>query len=186
VKSDPLTLIPGLLIATPSLADPNFNRTAILMLQHDDEGSLGLVLNRPTKHACSEVAKSLNIEWELDDTHFVSLGGPVEPQSLWMVHPNHWIFDESIQIGSGLAVSRSESALRRMCLAGEAQLRMFIGYAGWGPGQLEEEIKAGAWILTDVTDALIFRTADAEVWDRAFAQIGIDPGFLVSSNETLH
>ena len=169
--TDELHLIPGVLVATPSLLDPNFHHTVILMLQHDEEGSLGLVLNRPTKHPCAEVARSLDIEWGLDENHFISVGGPVEPQSLWMVHPNHWLFEESIQIGSGLAVSRSESALRDMCMAREERLRMFIGYAGWGPGQLEQEIKDGSWIITEATNTLIFQTADAEVWDLSLIHI---------------
>ena len=186
MKENALNLLPGVLIAMPSLLDPNFNRTAVLMVQHDDEGSLGLVLNRPTKHACAEVAKSLDISWSLDENHFIAVGGPVEPQSLWMVHPSEWAFEESIQIGAGLSVSRSETALRALCRAREDLIRMFIGYAGWGPGQLEQEIKEGAWLVTHSSESLIFETAEAEIWDRAFQQIGIDPGFLVASTETLH
>ena len=181
-----LDLTPGVLIAMPSLIDPNFNRTAVLMLQHNDEGSLGLVLNRPTKHACAEVARSLDIEWEQSDQQVISVGGPVEPQSLWMVHPDEWVFDDSIQIGAGLAVSRSETALRQMCVAGEEKVRMFIGYAGWGPGQLEQEIKEGAWLVTDQTKNLVFQTPDTDIWTEALRQMGVDPGFLVSSTETLH
>ncbi|MGB0648061.1 MAG: YqgE/AlgH family protein, partial [Bradymonadia bacterium] len=84
--TEQLSLVPGVIIATPNLIDPNFRRTVVVMLQHDDDGTLGLVLNRPTEHLCSAVTDSLDIGWTLDEESYLSVGGPVEPQSLWIVH----------------------------------------------------------------------------------------------------
>ena len=186
MTSSELTLVPGILLAMPSLQDPNFHRTVILMLQHDDDGALGLILNRPTRHACGDVARSLDIDWKLDENRFISVGGPVEPQSLWMLHSNGWMFDETIQVGASLAVSRSERALRQMCQAGEEKIKMFVGYAGWGPGQLEQEIREGSWLTTELSHELVFETAEAEIWDSAFETLGVNPGYLVDPTETLH
>lgn len=184
--SELMNLVPGVLIAMPKLIDPNFRRTVVLVLQHDDEGTLGLVLNRPTSHLCSTVAESLDIEWELGDTRYISVGGPVEPQSLWMVHSNGLQFNETIEIGARLAVSRSEQALRKICQTGEDRIKMFVGYAGWGPGQLEQEIREGAWLTTELTERLVFDISEAEIWGFALQELGIDPLHLATATETLH
>jgi putative transcriptional regulator len=181
-----MNLVPGILIAMPKLVDPNFRRTVVVVLQHDDEGTVGLVLNRPTSHRCSAVAESLDISWELGEGRFISVGGPVEPQSLWMVHSNALRFNETIEIGSKLAVSRSEQALRHICEAGEHRVKMFVGYAGWGPGQLEQEIREGAWLTTELTDRLMFDIAEPEIWGVALQELGIDPLHLATPTDTLH
>jgi putative transcriptional regulator len=184
--SQVMNLVPGILIAMPKLVDPDFRRTVVVVVQHDDEGSVGLVLNRPTSHRCSAVAESLDISWDFGEARFISVGGPVEPQSLWIVHSNELRFKETIEIGSQLAVSRSEQALRHICEVGENRIKMFVGYAGWGPGQLEQEIRAGAWLTTGLTDHLVFDVAEPEVWDVALQKLGIDPLHLATPTDTLH
>jgi putative transcriptional regulator len=184
--SDVMNLVPGILIAMPKLVDPNFRRTVVLVLQHDDEGSVGLVLNRPTGHLCSTVAESLDISWDIGEARYISIGGPVEPQSLWMVHPDGLQFNETIDIGARLAVSRSEQALRQICEAGEDRIKMFVGYAGWGPGQLEQEIREGAWLTTELTERIVFDVADPELWGVALQELGVDPLHLATPTDTLH
>ena len=183
--TDQLSLVPGVIIATPNLIDPNFRRTVVLMVQHDDEGTLGLVLNRPTEHLCSAVTDSLEIGRTFDEESYLSVGGPVEPQSLWIVHPASQQFSETINIGAELAVSRSERALRELCDVDHPKLRLFVGYAGWGPGQLDQEIREGAWLTTELTSQLVFDVAEPEIWDYALGTLGINALHLSMSTDTL-
>jgi len=180
-----LSLVPGVIIATPNLVDPNFRRTVVVMLQHDDEGTVGLVLNRPTEHLCRAVTDSLDIEWTFDEASYLTVGGPVEPQSLWIVHSASHQFSETINIGADLAVSRSEQALREVCDSDAEQIKLFIGYAGWGPGQLEQEIRDGAWLTTKLSRQLVFDVAEPEIWDYALGTLGINSLHLSMSTDTL-
>ncbi|MGC6416898.1 MAG: YqgE/AlgH family protein [Bradymonadia bacterium] len=171
---------PGLLIAMPQLLDPNFHRSVILMLEHGDEGALGLVINHETEHRCRDVAESFGLDWTPGDEIFLRRGGPVEKQSLWMVHADRWRFDETLMVGAGMAVSRSKKALEEMFLADESKLRLIIGYAGWGAGQLESELAEGSWIYTDISPEMIFEWSADSMWERALRTAGIDPAHLVS------
>jgi putative transcriptional regulator len=172
---------PGALIAVPQLQDPNFHRSVVVMIQHDADGALGLVVNHPTHHGCRDVAAGFGLPWPGGDNGRLRRGGPVEPQSLWMLHDDGWGFDETMRVADGVSVSRSREALTRMCQGGEDHLRLLVGYAGWGPGQLEREIAAGSWIVAETTAALVFAWPADEVWSRALSQLGIDPAHLVES-----
>ncbi len=170
---------PGVLIAVPQLADPNFHRSVVMMIQHDRDGALGLIVNQPTHHGCVDVTTGFGLPWGGDGDARLRRGGPVEPQSLWMLHPDGWGFDETMRVADGLSVSRSREALTRMCEAGEAELCLLVGYAGWGPGQLEREIAAGSWITGPSVADMVFEWAPDEVWLRALSNLGIDPAHLV-------
>ncbi len=176
---------PGVLIAVPQLKDPNFRRSVIVMVEHDEKGALGLVVTHALSHTCAAVASGFGLEWPGPREANVLKGGPVEPQSLWMLHADGWCFDETMRVADGVAVSRSKEALERMCKGGEATLRMLVGYAGWGPGQLEGEIASGAWITGPVTPQIVFEWGPKEVWVRALHAMGIDPAHLVESAGTL-
>lgn len=176
---------PGTLIAVPQLEDPNFLRSVVVMVQHGREGALGLVINHELSHDCADVAKGFGLAWPGREGARLAKGGPVEPQSLWMLHADGWCFDETMRVAEGIAVSRSREALTRMCEAEEPHLRMLVGYAGWGAGQLEAEISAGAWIVGPTTLELIFEWPPEEVWSRALEQLGIDPAHLVEGASTV-
>ncbi|MCA9541736.1 MAG: YqgE/AlgH family protein, partial [Myxococcales bacterium] len=158
------TTAPGVLIAVPQLLDPNFLRSVVVMIDHDERGALGLVVNQPLPHQCAAVAAGFGLAWGGDEDAPLLRGGPVEPQSLWMLHDDGWWFDETMRVADGVGVSRSREALTRMCEGGEAKLRLLIGYAGWGPGQLEGEIAAGSWIVAKVSPALVFEWPADEIW----------------------
>ena len=176
---------PGLLIAVPQLRDPNFERAVVLMVEHSAQGALGLVLTQTIEHPCAAVTEGFGLEWPGGAGAQLLKGGPVEPQSLWMLHPDGWCFDETMRVADGIAVSRSREALERMCNAGEANLRMLVGYAGWGPGQLEQEISTGAWIVGPVSVQAVFEWTSEAVWLRVLHGMGIDPAFLVEGAGTL-
>ncbi len=176
---------PGVLIAMPELVDPNFHRAVVVMIQHDAEGALGLIINHPLTHRCADVAAGFGLPWAGPSDLELGRGGPVEQQSLWMLHDDGWGFDETMRVCDGVSVSRSKEALDRMCRGGERRLRLFVGYAGWGPGQLEGEIQGGSWLTAAAGATQIFDWPADEIWARSVRSLGIDPAFLVGGGHTL-
>ena len=176
---------PGILIAVPQLVDPNFLRSVVVMIEHNEDGALGLVVNHPTDQPCASIVEALGLPWHGGETDLLLRGGPVEPQSLWMLHNDSWSFDETMRVFSGVAVSRSRDALTRMSEAGEQRLLLTVGYAGWGAGQLEHEISAGAWITSNPTEALVFDAPRDRVWEQALWSMGINPAHLVEGGGTV-
>jgi putative transcriptional regulator len=183
--SEVFSAAPGILIAVPQLDDPNFHRAVVAMIEHDHQGALGLVINFDLPHTCAEVATGFDLPWPGGAHAMLRRGGPVEPQSLWMLHDDGWCFDETMRVADAIAVSRSREALTRMCEGGESKLRLYVGYAGWGPGQLEAEIARGSWIVGEMDPAMVFEWDPKEVWARSLARLGIDPAHLVDGAGTV-
>jgi len=175
------TTAPGILIAVPQLDDPNFHRGVVLMIEHNEEGARGLIVNLELDHPSSAVAKELGLNWPGRPNALLRRGGPVEPQSLWMLHDDGWAFSETMRVVPGVSVSRSREALTRMCQGSEQRLVFLIGYAGWGPGQLEREIAQGSWVSSRATAELVFEWRPDEIWARALGAMGIDPAHLVEA-----
>jgi putative transcriptional regulator len=153
------SLAGSFLVARPTLLDPNFRRTVVLMLSHDEGGALGVVVNRPAK---------------VEGAPFpVFAGGPCPSQGLIMLHGHaEWLDDPSAeeekQVCPGVFLGDNGSAER---VAGEdrepsSRYRMIVGYAGWSPGQLEGELEAGAWVVTAASGELVFDTPPEELWER--------------------
>ena len=163
----------------PQLLEQTFHRSVVIMLEHNEDGALGLVINHETDHFCSEVADSFQLAWPTGDHLHLRRGGPVESQSLWMLHDDGWFFEETTLVAPGIAASRSREALTRMFEADERRLRLLVGYAGWGPGQLEEEIASGSWLTSDAHSDMLFEWAAEDVWERSLRAMGVDPAFLV-------
>lgn len=180
------TIAPGLLLAMPQLDDPNFSRAVVLMIEHGDEGSFGLILNHPSTLSVAELLESLELTWQGDPSHVVWSGGPVMPTSGWVLHSpvaDLPIGDESergtVAITDDITLSASTTALAAIAAHPPQQSRFLLGYAGWGPGQLAVEMSQGSWLHADVTPELVFETDPAEMWEQALAQLGIDPESIV-------
>jgi len=171
--------VPGVLVAMPQLLDPNFERSVVVMVEHDHRGAVGLVVNQAIEHACSAVCDELALPWPGAADAQLLRGGPVEPQGLWMLHDDGWGFEETMRVCPGVAVSRSREAIARMCAAREARLSLLVGYAGWGGGQLEREILEGSWLVAPCSAELVFEWPRAEVWTLALRSLGVDPAHLV-------
>lgn len=176
---------PGVLIAVPQLMDGHFERAVVVMVEHDQDGALGLVINHALERRCHEVVDGFELPWPGVSEDRLRRGGPVEPQSLWMLHDDGWCFDETIRVSGGVSVSRSSEAISRLCIGGESSLRLLVGYAGWGAGQLESEIQAGSWIVGELSAELVFEWPTAEIWVRALGALGIDPAFLVEGADLI-
>ena len=174
------SLAPGLLLAMPQLHDPNFTRSVVLMIEHGDNGSFGLVVNQPSNIKASELLDSLDMTWKGDPDAVVWSGGPVSPETGWVLHEPYDRLPASgklgdgptVQVGPGLALTTSPDALRTIAADPPARIRLLLGYSGWAAGQLAAEMARGSWLHADADPALIFGDAD-EMWAAAIASLGI-------------
>ncbi len=159
-----------LLISEPFLPDPNFERTVVLLCEHNEEGSFGFVLNKPSILKLSEVMERIH---NMDEIIYV--GGPVQQDSLHYIHRN-MILENAIQIGDGISWGGSFENLILLAETKQisaADIRFFLGYSGWGPGQLETELESDSWIVCDlVTDQLLFDTDSQLMWKKALGNLG--------------
>ena len=173
----------------PQLVDPNFNRTVVLLCKHNEEGAFGLVMNRPlvtTGPVVVEVrgqAEALEKTTELSERELqVWLGGPVEPQRSWILAGHSEDEDDEgrgVRVADGLYLSTSPALLHRLLgPTPPARTRLIVGYSGWGPGQLEAELEASAWLISDINGNLIFSTPAERMWEAAIRRLGADPAAL--------
>lgn len=175
------SLAPGFLIAMPQLMDSNFERTVVLMIEHSGAGAMGLVINRSAPLTFRDLAKSQKLEVATarrDEPLF--LGGPVEPYRGFVLHDSTAV-DERNEILPGLFLSVTSDALTPLLLDEQATLRFCLGYAGWGPGQVEHEMKQGSWLFSEASQQAVLRDDPEQVWEQVIRSMGIDPGRLVTT-----
>jgi putative transcriptional regulator len=176
---------PGILVASPQMIDPFFSRTVILMCEHNDEGSMGLVVNRPLGIPLESVLEQLHLPRPKPVTDPVLWGGPVMGESgFLLVRDALMPPDEgSIPINERVFVTSSRDTLER-AVAGEVASPYFLclGYAGWGPGQLDIEIQRGTWICLELDESLIFDLPHPEKYDRCLATLGVEVGQIWMRN----
>lgn len=171
-----------LLIAVPQLLDPNFKRSVVLILHHDKEGAFGLVVNDPLNISLPDFANSQQIPCHRGCIlQSVYCGGPVEPYRGWILHEDPELIEKQ-EVGGDLYVSGSNESLK-ICLEGGKQpFRFLLGYAGWGPTQLEKELEEGSWIVSPVDTKYIFLKNPQDIWDAMLHDLGIDPASLVQGH----
>jgi putative transcriptional regulator len=177
------SLAPSLLLSMPQLADPNFNRTVVLLCKHSGEGAFGLVVNRPLI-TTGRIVVNLDPPVTPDHDLQVWIGGPVEPQRSWILIGDEPEGDDQggMRVSDGLYLSTSPDLLRRLLEPiPPQQARLMIGYSGWGPGQLEAELEQSAWLLSDVDRDLVFNTPPERMWEAAIRRLGADPAALHTS-----
>ena len=173
---------PTLLLSMPQLQDPNFARTVVLLCDFIPEGAFGLVLNRPTAMPASEMVK-LHPPVVGGNDMPLCIGGPVEPERGWILLGEPPEDAEHRTIRDGLYLSTSPALLRRILEAPRrTRARVLAGYAGWGPGQLDEELAQSAWLMSDVDLDLVFDVDPAIMWETAIRRLGADPAALQTSH----
>lgn len=180
------TVAPGLLIAMPSLADPSFFRSVVVLCAHTSEGAFGLVINQELELPVAAICAESDVEWLGDTTRKVYCGGPVERQRGWILHPSDARFEGSQIVDDGLAITASQDALEAYGQDPDGRFRLVLGYAGWGAGQLDEEIAHGSWLTAPIDAALIFNTARQAIWRHALISVGVDPAHLVDAGTRLN
>ncbi|MCB9598216.1 MAG: YqgE/AlgH family protein [Sandaracinaceae bacterium] len=179
-----IDLAPGLLVAAPGTTCPFFDHTLVLLVEHSEDGALGFVVNRPTETPVTSL-----LDGDEDDDFATRLegevwvGGPVAPDTGWV------LFDptsgdaedvEAVELCDRVAVSASRAFLDLLAAGrGPTRYALLLGYAGWGPGQLDDEIREGSWIPIDLDPALVFDADPEQRWLLALATLGIDPARVV-------
>lgn len=158
-----------LLVAGPSLLDPNFWRTVVLVVEHTDDGALGLVLNRPAEASVGDAVPQLRPLLDLDEQLFI--GGPVQPSSVIVLaefeDPGDAAllsFDHIGVLGTGVSLEQPVVGVRRS--------RAFVGHSGWGPGQLDSELLRGDWILEPARREDAFSAGARELWSQVLTRKG--------------
>jgi putative transcriptional regulator len=165
-----------LLIAEPFLNDPNFARSVILICEHGEEGTIGFALNRTTELTLSDLLPELYTQLK------VYQGGPVQMDTLHMIHRIPHILDGN-ELNNGVFWGGSYEALQdavtnKVCKP--TDIRLFVGYSGWSPGQLERELLENSWIVADMSVDLLFETEPEDVWKRAISLLGNDFAYLAN------
>jgi len=159
-----------LLISEPFLPDPNFERTVVLLCEHNEEGSFGFVINKPSLVKVNEVMEDMK---QLEETVFI--GGPVQQDTLHFLHRNSEI-ENAVKIRDDIFWGGDfESLLTKLETSSlkSTDVRFYLGYSGWGPGQLESELEEDSWIICDyVTDELLFDTTPEVIWRKALDSMG--------------
>jgi putative transcriptional regulator len=164
-----MTSIRGqLLIAGPALLDPNFRRTVVLVIEHSDEGALGLVLNRSSENLVGEVAPELESVVDPDSALF--MGGPVQPSGVIILGRFEDPEDSALVSFDDVGVLRAENSLADP--PGLLEARAFAGHSGWGPGQLDAELEQGDWILEPATANDAFCADPDVLWSAVLARKG--------------
>jgi putative transcriptional regulator len=174
-----------LLIAMPGISDPRFERALILVCAHDAEHAMGVAVNRPVEGlSVPDLLERLDIKSEIKaPPDLVLMGGPVERERGFVLHTDDYHGETSLDVGDGLVLTATRDVLEAIAQAVGHPRRalLALGYAGWGAGQLENEIKENVWLSCDADEALIFDTTHASKWTRALGKLGIDPQRLSSA-----
>ncbi len=184
------SLAPTLLVAMPSLLDPNFFRSVVLLVTHDPGGAFGVVVNRELDVPVASVCEAVDVAWHGDPHRRALLGGPVERHQGWVLHRSGHTFQGELSVrgedGSVMGLSPSQGALELYGREPDGDFRLVMGYAGWGAGQLDAELAAGAWLTAPVRGDLIFERPLGDVWKDTLASIGVDPARLVDVGTSLN
>ncbi len=163
---------PGILIASPQMKDPNFEGAVVLLCQHDRDGALGVVVNRATEFTIQDVMDSLEVDPDQVINHQVLWGGPVERGTGFVIFKGEVAADSGWNLPGGVAVSPSREQLERL-MTTQSDYHLCLGYAGWGPGQLEMEISTGSWLYTDVDLELVLGDDLEARYEGALAALGL-------------
>lgn len=172
-----------ILVAMPDMGDPRFDRAVIVMLEHNSEGAMGLVINKPLDAIrFDELLEQLDIVTGNGDSAPVDcpvhFGGPVELGRGFVLHSRDLLLEHSMNL-EPIAVTTSLDILERIARnQGPEQALFCLGYTGWSAGQLESEIKQNAWLYAPLDPAILFDTPCEKRWNAAMKQAGIDPDFL--------
>jgi putative transcriptional regulator len=175
------TLTGQVLIAMPTVADTRFSQSVIYMCAHSDEGAMGIVLNRPlAAPTFSDLLTQLSVD-PVPPARTIRLcqGGPVDNARGFVLHTSDWTGDGSLRVDDRMALTASLDILKAIAAGGgPAQGVLALGYAGWGPGQLDAEMQQNAWLTAPADLSLVFDDDHETKWRRALASLRIDPLML--------
>ena len=171
------------LIAMPNLADPNFFHTVTFLCEHNPAGAMGLVVNRPTDIMLADLAEQIGVEITEPDVANTPVyqGGPVQTERGFVLHTPFGEWDNSLEVTPEVTLTLSQDILEAIGAGvGPEKYIIALGYAGWGEGQLEEELAANAWLNGPADASIIFDTPAESRWTAAASHLGVDLGTLSS------
>ena len=179
------TLSGRLLIAMPGIGDPRFERAVILMVSHSQDEAMGIAVNRPMQGlSLATLLDKLGVRSSIDADREVLIGGPVERERGFVLHTDDYTTAEgTLPVGEGLSMTATREVLEAMGGAeggGPRQSVLALGCAGWGSGQLEQELRDNVWLIAEPDEALVFDDAHETKWSRALAKLGVSAGRLSS------
>lgn len=170
-----------MLIADPFLTDPNFARSVIILCEHSEEGSVGFVINRSTSATLGDLLPDI-----YTPALGVSQGGPVQMDTLHMLHRMPDAFGGN-EVVPGVYWGGSYQTLQQLAVTTDfhpSDLKLFVGYSGWSPGQLEKEVSEGSWLVADLSQEILFETETQDMWKRSIKLLGREYAYL--ANMPLH
>ena len=185
--SHPRFLVGQLLLAMPGMGDPRFDHAAIAMCMHDEDGALGLVVNHVYDGlTVRKVMEQLDVDpGDTADALPVYAGGPVEPGRGFVLHSTDWGGQDTIDVGGRWALSGTIDVLKAIAEGnGPSRWLVALGYAGWGEGQLDEEMTRHGWFSTAGDTELLYEVDAEKRWAKGFVSAGIDPRLLANSTGT--
>ncbi|MDP7591314.1 MAG: YqgE/AlgH family protein [Litorilituus sp.] len=193
------------LIAMPSMGDPFFNKTVTYICEHNDEGAMGLIINLPVNICLNDLLKQIDDEADseaqvgiVDDNHLdkqqkenssllasleqpVLSGGPISQNRGFVLHSTQQGWKSSLALSKDIMITTSKDILLALGTKNAPEKFMVtLGYAGWGPGQLEEELKENSWLTIEANSDIIFKTPIEQRWQKATEMFGIDVAHLSS------
>jgi putative transcriptional regulator len=174
---EPINLTNHFLIAMPAMDDPNFARTLTFIAEHNDEGALGVIVNRPIEMTLAELFEKVDIPLESAELaqRPVYFGGPVQTDRGFVLHRPAGEWHSSLTVSEDIALTSSKDVLESLGSSGEpAEVLISLGYAGWSAGQLEEELAQNAWLTVPADLSIVFDLPPDERLDAAMKLLGID------------
>lgn len=170
------------LIAMPGMADPTFAGTVVYMCEHNERGALGLVINRPTDIDLKSLFDRIDLNLEIEPLQHlpVYFGGPVQTERGFVLHdPTQQHYTSSISIPGGLEMTTSKDVLEAVAQGeGPARFLLTLGHAGWGAGQLEDEISRNGWLTVEAAPSVLFDTPAEKRFEAALSLLGISMAML--------
>ena len=174
-ESTPLTN--QLLIAMPALRDPNFARGVTFLCQHGEDGAMGLMINRLSEYRLGDVLAQMNMHSEIPDVVDapVLIGGPVQPERGFVLHTPNGDWESSFRISERVSVTTSRDILVAIAAGnGPRHAVVALGYSGWSPGQLEQELVENHWLTAPASEHVLFETPLDQRWEAAANLVGVN------------
>lgn len=170
------------LIAMPGMTDPNFAQTLTLICEHSDQGAMGFIINRPTEVLVSELFEQQNIQISAQNPILSSslyAGGPIDTERGFILHSPEKTWATTLSVGQSFGITASLDIIEATAAGDGPENNLFLlGYAGWGPGQLEHEITSNAWLTNKADPDIVFKLPAEDRWKAAAGEMGVDLNLL--------
>lgn len=166
---------PKILVAMPALKDGYFDKSVVLLCEYSDAGAMGFVINSPSSTTVSDLLLELGLEANGEQNKHILIGGPVQPELCWVVHTDEYKGKSTTELGNKLALSAAQEVLTSIADGiVPTDYILGVGYAGWGPGQLDQEIEDNAWWLAEIDLMEILGHSHESRWEMVMDQLGLN------------